>query len=372
MKIKMLLSASVGATCLLAVLLASGLSRGHAQDGGSYRATTGLSADRLRGPVDALFDPGDAPSPGETRALVLMRDGEVVAERYAPGFGPDSRFLSWSVGKTVTALLIGIMVSDGRLALDAPVPVAAWRQNGDPRGAITLREMLQMSSGLAHVENNGPPERSDTLHMLVGEGASDQAAFAEAKPLASSPGSRFVYSTATTTILCDMMTGLLTSSRNPAERRRAMTQFVRQRLMEPAGLASLTPEFDAHGTMLGGMMMHMTARDFARLGEMLRHRGRVNGHQIVPESWIDFMASPSPANAGYGGHLWLNRPGAEHNLFVGRASPRLFAAIGLRGQYVIISPAQDMTLVRLGVTTDAELPALRDALAHVIEQVPGG
>jgi CubicO group peptidase (beta-lactamase class C family) len=335
-----------------------------------YAGDSAVSAGSLRDLVEPLFAKDAGTAMGETRAVLILHDGKVVAERYAPGFGPDSKMLSWSVAKTVTAVLIGIMESDGRLALDDRVPVPAWVQRGDPRGDITLRQMLNMASGIAHKEKEGPLEQTDALRMLVGDGAADMARYAEAKPLARPPGSAFLYNSATTLILCDMMTHLLTDSDRPADRRNAMMRFVEQRLIDQVGLASLTPEFDARGTMIGGAMMHMTARDYAKLGELLRNHGRVGGRQIIPDRWVRFMTTPSPTNQGYGAHVWLNRPGAEAALFPGRALPSVFGAVGLQGQYVIVSPRQHLTLVRLGVTSDADLPALRDALARIVQRVP--
>lgn len=368
MRIKSLLRA--GVVALLPVSLVGAVPE-RAAPFAVYQASAGVDAGALRAAVEPLFDP-DAEDPlGETRAVVVLRDGKVVAERYAPGFGPDTRHLSWSVAKTVTAVLLGIMVTDGRLALDDPAPVAAWRGPGDPRGRITLRQMLGMTSGLAHVENQEPLENTDTLAMLVGRGAQDMAAYAEAKPLEAEPGAKFTYSSATTLILCDMMARLLTDSDDPDTRRAAMMSFIEQRLARPAGLASLTPEFDRAGTMICGAMMHMTARDYARLGELLREGGQIGGRQVVGRGWVRYMTSPSARRHGYGAHLWLNREGADNVLFVGEASRRLYAAQGFRGQYVIVSPDQGLTIVRLGVTTEAEMPALRAALLRVIRLFPG-
>jgi CubicO group peptidase (beta-lactamase class C family) len=337
-----------------------------------YSGDSEVSAARLQDLVEPLFEDGAAAPTGQTRAVLVLHDGKVIAERYAPGFGPDSRMLSWSIAKTVTAVLVGIMVSDGRLALDDPVPVPAWRQRGDPRGEITLRQMLNMASGIAHKEKEGPLEQTDALRMLVGDGAADMARYAQSRPLAREPGSSFHYDSATTLVLCDMMTRLLTDSDQPRDRRDAMMRFVEQRLIDQVGLHSLVPEFDARGTMIGGALMHMTARDYARLGELLRNHGRVGGRQIIPDRWVRFMTSSSPHNEGYGAHIWLNRPGGEPALFPGRARPSVFGASGLQGQYVIVSPRQRLTVVRLGVTSDAKMPALRDALARIVEGMPGG
>ncbi|MDE0947729.1 MAG: serine hydrolase, partial [Sphingobium sp.] len=203
----------------------------------------------LRAAIDPLF--GDA-AMGDTRALLVMRDGEIIAERYAPGFGPDTKLLSWSIAESVTAVLVGLMVADGRLAIDAPVPVAAWSQPGDPRGKITLRQLLQMTSGLDHVEDGEPITSGDTVRMLFTDGAQDMRAYAEAKPLAHAPGAHFAYSTGSSIILSDLMTRMLTNSSDPDVRRRAMAMFIDGRLKAPGKLPSLTPEYDAAGTMIGG------------------------------------------------------------------------------------------------------------------------
>ncbi|HEX7853917.1 MAG TPA: serine hydrolase [Sphingobium sp.] len=357
---------------LLALAACSGTSGRQELPPGAYAGDTEVSGAALREAVEPLFDGSEDKSSGETRAVIVLHDGKIVAERYAPGYGPETKHLSWSVAKTVTAVLVGIMVSDGRLSLDEPVPVPAWSHGADPRGAITLRQMLTMTSGIEHKEQQGPLENTDTLRMLVGDGAGDMAAYAEAKPLARAPGTHFLYSSATTLVLSDMLTRLLTNSEDPRARRDAMMRFIQQRLIEPVGLKSLTPEFDAHGTMIGGAFMHMTARDYAKLGELLRRSGLAGGRQVISQRWVQFMRHPSSANEGYGAHLWLNRPGAEKVMFVDDAPHSLFAANGLRGQYVIVSPAQGLTIVRLGITSDEEMPVLRERLARIIRKFPGG
>ena len=146
---------------------------------------------------------------------------------------------------------------------------------------------------------------------------------------------------------------------------------MRTRLIDPVGLDSLVPEFDEHGTFIGAAMMHMTARDYARLGEFMRRGGVAGGRQLVATSWVRFMTTPSPTNAAYGGQLWINRPGEGSPLFPGEASPRLYAAAGFLGQYVLVSPGQQLVVVRIGRTSDEQMPALRHALAELVQRFPG-
>ena len=321
----------------------------------------------VRARADALF--ADADAVGETRALLVLRDGEPIYERYGASFGPESKLISWSMAKSITAVLTGFLVADGQLSLDGPVPVDAWQRSGDPRGAITLRHLLHMASGLEHVENGDPVWQGDTVSMLFGSGAQDMAGFAEAKPAAAQPGEIFNYSSATSVILSDIVTNSLTPSRSPDARRDAMREFIAGRLVEPLGMTSLTPEFDAHGTMIGGSVMHATARDYAKFGEFLRNHGVVNGQRLLPETWMTFMLTPSANDAGYGGHIWLNRKrpaGVAPALWPDRGPNDLFACIGHQGQYIIVSPSQRVTIVRLGVTTDDQFPALRRHLADLM------
>ncbi len=320
----------------------------------------------VKAKADALFD--DAGDIGETRALLVLRDGKPIYERYGAGFGPDTKLISWSMAKSITAVLTGFLVADGQLSLDGPAPVAAWQRSGDPRGTITLRDLLHMSSGLEHVEEGDPVWRGDTVDMLFGKGAQDMAAFAEGKPAIAKPGEVFNYSSATSVILADILTDALTPSSNPDARRDAMLDFIHGRLTEPLGMTSLTPEFDAHGTMVGGSIMHATARDYAKFGEFLRNHGVANGQRLLPETWMRFMLTPSPNDAGYGGHIWLNRArpaGVGAALWPDRGPNDLFACIGHQGQYIIVSPSQRITMVRLGITKDKQFPALRRHLADL-------
>lgn len=310
---------------------------------------------------------------GTTQSLLIMRDGEVIAERYADGFGPDTRLLSRSIAKAVSAVLVGLMVSDGRLALDSPVPLDRWNQPGDPRGQITLRHLLTMTSGLEHREMGDPLARADTVRMLFTDGAGDMAGYAQAKPVAAPPGSHFVYSTANTLILCDLMSRMLTDRDTPDARRAAMEEFMRGRLAEPVGLDSMIAEYDARGTMIGGAMMYMTTRDYARFGEFLLNRGRANGRQILSPRWVGFMTSPSPRNPAYGGGVWLNREGnAGSPMFPGRGPRSVFAAVGHHGQYVVVSPAQRLVIVRMGVTPADRKDALAQEIGKLVEAFPTG
>lgn len=328
----------------------------------------GAPREDLARAVDNLFTD---PALGETRAAVVMANGRIAAERYAPGYGPQTRFVSWSMAKTVTAVLIGQLVADGRLTLDQPAPIPRWQRPGDPRSAITIRHLLQMRSGLDHTESGPVPDESSEVRMLFLDGRDDMAQWAEEQPLEAEPGSKFEYSSNTTVILADLAARVLTEgSRDPETRRRAVADYLQARLFEPLGMTSMVPEFDAAGTLIGGSLMHANARDYARFGEFLRNKGSVGGAQLVPRQWIEAMVTPSPKSPQYGLQTWLNRPVRNSPLFPDRAPHSLFAMIGHMGQYVLISPKQRLTVVRLGHSDDAQRAALMPKLADLVELYP--
>lgn len=328
----------------------------------------GIPRENLARAVDALFQDEVM---AETRAVVVFHKGRIVAERYAPGYHENTRFVGWSMSKTITGMLIGLLVADGRLRLDESAPVPVWQRPGDPRGEITLRQLLQMRSGLEHNEVGDPIYETDTVRMLFLEGRDNMAAYAEAQPLEAEPGRTFEYSTATTVILCDIAARTLTQSEDPAERRRVVADYLRTRLFEPLGARSMLLEFDARGTLIGSSLIHGSARDWAKLGEFMRRSGAQGGAQLLPRNWIEFMTAPSPRNPAYGAQTWLNRPQASDNkqLFPG-AAQSAFSFNGHLGQYVVVSPSQELTVVRLGNTDDASHEPLRAGIARIVELFP--
>jgi len=337
-------------------------------------ADAGAPKDQLARQIDDLFAKEGL---GETRALVLMADGKLAAERYAEGYDAQTRFVSWSMAKTVTAVLIGMLVADGLLSIDEPAPIEQWQRTGDPRADITLRHLLQMRAGLRHTEAGDPPYESSEVRMLFLDGRDDMARWAREQPLEAEPGERFEYSSNTTVILADIAARALTDSEDPETRREAVASYLQERLFGPLGMTSIVPEFDASGTLIGGSLMHATARDWTRFGEFLRLKGRApGGEQLVPQRWIEAMVEPSPTAEHYGFQTWLNRPLQEpredggHPLFPTRAPASLFAMIGHMGQYVLISPEQELTLVRLGHSGDQERPQMLQEAADIIELYP--
>ena len=183
----------------------------------------------------------------------------------------------------------------------------------------------------------------------------------------------FAYSTPTGVILSDIAARVLAPGGDADARQRAVAEFFASRVSGPLDAPSFMPEFDAAGTMSGGSMIWANARDWAKFGEMLRHKGSVKGAQLVPRGWIEFMLRPSPRAPDYGAMLWLNRDSDTDRdvLFADQGPDDAFAAVGHLGQYVIVSPSQDLTIVRLGKTDQAQREALVDALSGIAALYPG-
>ncbi|MBA2920777.1 serine hydrolase [Sphingomonas sp. MAH-20] len=301
-------------------------------------------------PIAPLF----APDMGDTRAVLLLVDGRPVAKRYAAGYSDANRFISWSMAKSVTALLVGALVADGKLQLDAPAPIAEWRNDG--RARITLRQLLRMSSGLRHIEVGQPIENSDTNQVLFVSGTGGMAARAIARPLAFKPGTHFNYDSLTSIILAEIVTRTLTDSRDPRIRARAYRDFAEERLFRPAGVASAFLEFDGSGTQIGGSIIHMSLDDWGRLGRLLVDGKGPNGKQIVAPDWLAFLKTPAPTNPRYGGHVWLSPNG-------------LVSMRGHLGQFVFTGAkdGHSVVLVRLGNTREDRLEAITPSFERIAQ-----
>ena len=305
----------------------------------------GIDRAALGKAVAAAFSDETPDKAIDTRAIVVVYDGRIVAERYAPGFGKHTRFLGWSASKSATATLVGTLVADGKLALDAPSPVPEWKAPGDARGKITLRQLLNMSSGLEFYEPYDPG--SDSTAMLFE--SHDMAAYAAAKPLAHPPGTVWSYSSGTANMLSRLVFQAAGGTLAGYE------AYARAHLFDPAGMTSAIFEPDESGNFVGSSYLYATARDWARFGLIYLDGGTINGRRIVPESWVNFVRRPAPADAnkGYGGQFWLNAQTGPDG--TPRKFPHLpadyFAAEGHNDEFVAIFPSRKAVIVRLGWTT---------------------
>jgi len=302
---------------------------------------------------------------GETFAVVAWRGGEEVfafhGSDYATPCGPGVTHISWSMAKSMTHALVGLLVDDGRLDLDAPAAVPEWV--GDGRRRITLRHLLEMRPGLEWVENYVEGENSHVIDMLFGSGKDDHAAYAASRPLTHEPGTHWVYSSGTTNIICRIC-GDVIGGDGPVERRERTKTFIARRLFEPLGMRSAVAKFDAAGNFVGSSYVYATAADFARFGRLYLHGLSPTGEKILPYGWVEAARKPIATDPetgnGYGHHWWTwpRLPGA-------------LVATGYEGQYTIVVPEDDLVVVRLGKTPAeirtnvvADLVAVVDELRH--------
>jgi CubicO group peptidase (beta-lactamase class C family) len=316
-----------------------------------------VNAGRLKTLLDQALS-GSVPE--GTRAVLIVHRGVLVAERYAPGFGKDRRFLSQSVAKTVLGAMTGVAVHGGMLSLDGPAPVAAWRDPADPRHAITLRHLLRMTDGLDFNEAYFNPVTSNVLPMLFGGERGDMAAFAAGRPLSAKPGTRWAYSSGTANLVSGLVRDAVGGTRG------RYLAFMRGALFDPIGMTSAEPEFDESGTFVGSSWLHATARDWARFGLLMLRGGVWDGHPILPEGWVDFMRTPQP-NGVYGAMTWLNAGTPRR---VPNAPPDLFMATGHRGQVIAMVPSKDLVIVRFGRTGYAGYDAMYRWMGEVVAVFP--
>lgn len=293
--------------------------------------------------VNAVLDDAALGGPG-MRAIVVVRNGRIIGERYGEGFYADTPLLGWSMTKTVTAGIIGTLVGDGRMSLDRTGLFEPWKADG--RTAISLADLMAMSSGLEFNEDYG--DVADVTRMLYLE--PDMAGFVEAKPLVHEVGKVFSYSSGTTLLLSRLWQEAVG---DPAK----ALAWPRERLFGPLGMTSAVLEADARGTFAGSSYLYATAHDWARFGQFLLQDGVWNGARILPEGYVGWMREKAPAaNGEYGrGQLWLRGPQGGtprgQNPDAGFDLPAdTFWMQGHDGQTVAIVPSASLVVVRLGLT----------------------
>ena len=300
-----------------------------------------------------------------TVAFLVVHRGTILAERYAPGIDRDTQLESWSMGKTVLASLLGLLVRDGTYRLDQPAPVPAWRGAGDPRRAIRIVDLLRMSSGLRCTSPFDPEattERGYPDHLFVYTGAVDAFAYALQRPLQFPPGTEGRYRN------CDpLVVGWLVEE---AVRRRGeeILTFPQRALFDRIGIRRQVLETDPFGHFLLTGHDYGTARNWARLGLLYLQDGRWGGEQVLPEGWSTFVRAPAPAwrRPVYGASVWLNRAGQL------RLPVDAYYMLGSGGQYTIVVPSRELVVVRMGHQRGQPraADALNDALEILAEAIP--
>lgn len=295
--------------------------------------------------LDVALDAAFADRAAGHRAIVVVVDGAVVGERYAPGFDAQTPFLSWSMAKSVTATIAGAAAKAGLLEINDPAPVREWK-DGDVRRAITWNDLLRMQSGLAFDETYGDPH-SDVTQMLFR--AREAGGVAAAQPAEYAPGEHWSYSSGTTNLLARILAERLTAEG------RSIQQFAYENVFAPIGAPSFVLETDSAGFPIGSSYVYATARDWARLGQLYLNDGVAGDQRILPEGWSEYVSTPTEASDGeYGAHFWLNLDGANgRKRWVPGLPEDVYSMAGHEGQYVFIIPDAQMVVVRTGQTRGA-------------------
>jgi CubicO group peptidase (beta-lactamase class C family) len=276
----------------------------------------GVNPAKVRAAADEMVGPGRADS------VVVIHGGRLVYEQYAPGITADSIEPSYSISKSFTATVIGLLVDQNALQLDAPAPIPEWSAPTDPRHAITLRNLLNMSSGLQWNEDYSLAPDSDVLRMLLG--GDDEAGYAVNRPLANPPGTVWSYSTGDTAVLGRIVADTAGVSGD------AYLAYLHRMLFDPLGIDPVKPGFDGVGHWRAAWQTNTTTRNFAKLGLLYLRNGIWENEQFLSREWVKFVRTPGISRF-YGGQFWLE-------------PDRSFEMIGLFGQRVHIIPRHDLII----------------------------
>lgn len=311
--------------------------------------------------LDRAFAEPATPPYRHVRAVVVMRNGKIIGERYAQGISTDTPLLGYSASKSVINALVGILVREGKLQTVAPAPVGAWSDPADPRHAITLDQLLRMTSGLDLTEGDSG---FDPVSKMLFQHSDDMAGYAGQAALTAKPGSVWEYTSGNTLIVSAIIRNAVGGHAADVQR------FARDELLGPLGMHHTTIELDGAGTPVGSTRILASARDWARFGQLYLDDGVVHGVRLLPEGWVHYSTTPT-LDSDYGTGFWVNAGHAPNAL--GRVKSGMpadtFYASGLFGQRVVVVPSQRLVIVRLGATLDPpdfDIEGLERLVADVI------
>jgi CubicO group peptidase (beta-lactamase class C family) len=283
--------------------------------------------------LDWAFSESDAQHPIRTRAVVVMHNGKIVSERYAKGITPTTPLTGWSMTKSVTNALIGLLVKDGKLTINQPAPINEWAN--DNRKKITLDHLLRMSSGLQFEENYS--NISDATKMLFSVAGAGHYAIGSSAEVP--PATKWYYSSGTTNILQEVI-------RRQFQSQAAYFNFPHERLFKKLGMSTAQFEPDAYGTFVGSSFLYASARDWAKFGQLYAQDGLWKGERLLPEGWVKYSSAETPHSEGkYAAQFWT---------YVRQAGlpADSFTMNGFEGQFVLIVPSKQLVVVRLGCTPE--------------------
>jgi CubicO group peptidase (beta-lactamase class C family) len=295
-----------------------------------------IDYEKLNAAVENAFDKKGEKNK-RTRSLIVIYKNKIIVEKYADGFNKNSRILGWSMTKSITGTLFGILQKQGKFDIMKPAPIAEWKS--DDRSKITTNDLLHMNSGLEWEEDYG--KISDVTKMLFQD--EDMSKAQIDKPLVGKPNNTWNYSSGTTNLL----SGIL---RKQFKTHQEYLDFWYTNLLDKIGMNSAIIETDMAGNFIGSSYGWATTRDWAKFGLLYLHKGNWNGEQLFEESWAKYVATPTNTSDGnYGAQFWLNAGGRFPNV------PKdMFFASGFQGQMVAVFPSNDLVIVRMGLKEDPE------------------
>ena len=300
----------------------------------------GIDADKLKRAIDAAFDPAES----LTSAFVVTYKGRLIGERYMPGIMATTPLESWSMGKSVTATLMGVLIRQGVYTLDQPAPIPEWQSPGDPRQQIRIQDLLHMSSGIRIKAPDDPdydPKGTYPDHLYLYTGRVNVFHYAATRPPQWPPNTVGRYRN-TDPVLTNYLTRLAVEKRGED-----YLSFPQRNLFDKIGIRSMVMETDPYGNFLTQGYELMSGRDWARLGNLYLQDGVWNGERILPEGFVTFVSTVAPAWAAdkrpvYGGFFWIN---GDNAFPVPREA---YYMAGAGGQTVLIVPSHDLVVVRIG------------------------
>lgn len=292
-----------------------------------------INYDKLNASVNEMFN-----DTNKTRAVLVIYKDKIIAEKYDEGFDKNSLLLGWSMTKSITSTLFGILHCQGKLNVYDRAPFEEWKD--DERKAITIHNLLQMNSGLEWNEDYNTI--SDVTKMLFL--TDDVTKIQLNKPLTGSPNASWNYSSGTTNLLSGILRKQFTTHQEYLD-------FWYSALIDKIGMNSMVVETDMAGNYVGSSYAWATARDWAKFGLLYLHNGNWNGDFLFDEDWVEYATTPTPTSDGwYGAQIWLNDGGRYPDV------PRsMFSFNGYQGQNVFILPEQEIVIVRLGLTKNADV-----------------
>lgn len=272
-----------------------------------------------------------------TRSVLVIYKDKIIAEKYDTGFDKNSKILGWSMTKSITATLFGVLQKQGKIDINKPAPITEWAK--DERAKITIANLLNMNSGLGWEEDY--TKISDVTQMLFLD--EDMTKSQINKPLVGKTNATWNYSSGTTNLL----SGIL---RTEFKTHQEYLDFWYSDLIDKIGMHTMLVETDMEGNYVGSSYSWATTRDWSKFGLLYLHNGNWNGEQILDESWVRFVATPTnTSNGQYGAHFWLNAGGKFPDV------PKdMFYCSGYQGQMVAIFPSHDLVIVRMGLKEDPE------------------